>query len=136
MSDFKSLEVWQLAHQLTLGTFRVTRSLRDADGILVRNQLLRSVMSIPANIAEGSGKQSDAEFARYLRISMGSSSEAEYHVILAADLELITREQERALTTQIIRVRKMLSGLVKFLRTRQKPAKQRRSSNTGANSYR
>ena len=124
MSDFKSLEVWQVAHELTLATFRISRPLWSDDGQIVRKQLLRAAISIPANIAEGSGKQSDADFVRFLRISMGSTSETEYHLILAVDLELIKREDGEALIDRAIQVRKMLSGLIKFLQSAPKKRKK------------
>ena len=125
MSDFKSLEVWQVAHELTLATFRISRPLRSDDGQIIRRQLLRAAISIPANIAEGSGKQSDPEFTRFLRISMGSTSETEYHLILAVDLELIKREDGEVLIARAVQVRKMLSGLIKFLQSA--PKKRMRS---------
>ena len=125
MSDFKSLEVWQVAHELTLATFRISRPLRSDDGQIIRRQLLRAAISIPANIAEGSGKQSDPEFTRFLRISMGSTSETEYHLILAVDLELIKREDGEVLIARAVQVRKMLSGLIKFLQSA--PKKRKRS---------
>ena len=125
MSDFKSLEVWQVAHELTLATFRIFRPLRSDDGQIIRRQLLRAAISIPANIAEGSGKQSDPEFTRFLRISMGSTSEPEYHLILAVDLELIKREDGEVLIARAVQVQKMLSGLIKFLQSA--PKKRKRS---------
>ena len=125
MFDFKSLEVWQVAHELALATFRISRPLRSDDGQIIRRQLLRAAISIPANIAEGSGKQSDPEFTRFLRISMGSTSETEYQLILAVDLELIKREDGEVLIARAVQVRKMLSGLIKFLQSA--PKKRKRS---------
>ena len=125
MSDFRSLEVWQVAHELTLATFRISRPLRSDDGQIIRRQLLRAAISIPANIAEGSGKQSDADFVRFLRISMGSTSETEYHLLLAVDLGLLKREDGEILIARAVQVRKMLSGLIKFLQSA--PKKQKKS---------
>lgn len=72
-------------------------------------------MSIASNIAEGSAKQSDREFARYVRISLGSSTESENHLLLAGDLGLIERAEFETLNEQVADVRKMLNGLVKKL---------------------
>ncbi len=67
------------------------------------------------NIAEGSAKQSDREFARYIRISLRSSTEAENHLLLAGDLSLIDAKDFETLANQVEEVRKMLNGFVKRL---------------------
>ena len=115
MSDFKKLAVWQKARELTVNTIRACEEISGATGSLVRSQLVRAIMSVPANIAEGSAKQSDREFARFLRISLGSITEAESHVINASDLELIDADDFASLSLQIEDVRKMLTGLAKRL---------------------
>ena len=115
MSDFKKLAVWQKARELTVSTIRACEEITGATGSLVRSQLVRAIMSVPANIAEGSAKQSDRDFARFVRISLGSVTEAESHVIIATDLELIGADDCSSLTTQIEDVRKMLTGLAKRL---------------------
>ena len=115
MADFKNLHVWEKAHQLTLDTFHAFEGIKGSPATLVRDQLLRSVMSIASNIAEGSAKQSDREFARYVRIALGSSTESENHLLLAGDLGLIDQAAFEALNKQVEDVRKMLNGLVKRL---------------------
>jgi len=115
MADFKKLKVWQKAHELALATYRACESIKGSPATIVRDQLLRAVMSIGSNIAEGSAKQSDREFARYIRISLGSSTEAENHLLLAGDLSLIDKTDFEALTLQVEEVRKMLNGFVKRL---------------------
>ena len=115
MSDFKNLRVWQEAHGFTLATIFAVEEIHGSIGILVRNQLVRSTMSIPANIAEGSAKRSDREFARFVRIAMGSATESENHLILARDLKLIDGEAYQALDARVQEVQKMLSGLERKL---------------------
>jgi len=117
MADFKKLHVWRKSHALALDTFKVCSRMQGFPDSLVRNQLLRSIVSVPANIAEGSAKQSDADFARFLRIALGSLTESEYHLVLASDLRLVPPEDARRLQLQLVDVRKMLSGFVKTLRT-------------------
>jgi four helix bundle protein len=111
MSDFKNLRVWKEAHAFTLATIVSIEDIRGSIGILVRNQLARSAMSIPANIAEGSAKKSDREFARFVRIALGSATESENHLILARDLKLISDDLYSDLDDRIQQVQKMLSGL-------------------------
>ena len=70
-----------------------------------------------ANIAEGCGKSSDAELARYLQIAMGSASELEYHILLAHDLKIIEASNYDKLSTDVIEIKKMLASFIKKLRT-------------------
>ena len=81
----------------------------------LRSQIFRAATSIPANIAEGRRQESEKEFARFLRYALNSSSELEYHLILAHDTKAISEDDFRSLVTQTIRVRKMLYALLKCL---------------------
>jgi len=80
-------------------------------------------MSIPANIVEGSAKGNDKEFVRFLRISLGSTSELEYHLIAARDCRVVGATDFHALTAQTIEVRKMLHGLIRNLKHERPPVK-------------
>jgi len=73
--------------------------------------MMRAAMSIPTNIVEGTGQESGKEFCRFLSIALKSSSELEYHFILAHDLRAISRSDFESLSAQVIEVRKMLYGL-------------------------
>ena len=115
MADFKKLTVWQKARELTVSTIRASDEMSGSTGSLVRGQLVRAIMSVPANIAEGSAKRSDREFARFVRIALGSATESENHLIIASDLQLISNDIFDTLTTRIEDVRKMLTGLEKRL---------------------
>jgi four helix bundle protein len=111
MSDFKKLEVWRKSHALTLNAARVAALMRCKAHASLRDQMMRAAMSIPTNIVEGTGQESGKEFCRFLSIALKSSSELEYHLILAHDLRAISRNDFESLTTQVIEVRKMLYGL-------------------------
>lgn len=76
MQDFRNLEVWRLSHQLTLEVYRVTRSLPSDERFGLTSQLRRAAVSIEANLAEGCGRGSDADFGRFVQTAMGSASEA------------------------------------------------------------
>lgn len=115
MADFKKLNVWQKAHELTLDAFKACEAIKGSTATIVRDQLLRAAMSIGSNIAEGSSKRSDRDFARYVRISLGSSTELENHLLLAGDLSLIPQSDFEELNKQVEDVRKMLTGLEKRL---------------------
>ena len=115
MSDFKELKVWQKAHALALAVNRVASASRAPAYTSLRAQMVRAAMSIDTNIAEGRGKHSDKELVRYLRISAGSASELESHLIMARDVGLIDPDASVRLLEQLIEVRKMLFGLIKYL---------------------
>ena len=113
MSDFKKLHVWQKAHALALTVDRACKRIRASQYASLRNQLFRAATSIPANIAEGRRHNSEKEFRRFLRIALNSTSELEYHLILARDAKVIPESECVSLLAQTITVRKMLYALIR-----------------------
>lgn len=81
------------------------------------SQLRRGASSVPANIVEGCGCNGNREFAYFLRIASRSANEAEYHLLLARDLEYLDSTAYEPLNTQVIEVRRMLAGLIQKLNT-------------------
>ena len=116
MQDFKKLSVWEKSHHLTLDIYKTTRNFPKEEIYGLSSQIRRSVSSIPTNIAEGCGRGSDKDFARFIQISMGSASETEYQILLAKDLNYINEESYIKLTDQCQEVKKMLSSFLKRLR--------------------
>src|SRR5262245_55252601 len=111
MQNFRKLLVWKKAHGLALEVRRLARTFpRDRNWSLA-SQLVGAADSIAENIVEGCGASSRREFARFLAISIKSSSEAEYQLQLAADDGALSRREWGALTASVIEIRKMLSGL-------------------------
>lgn len=108
MSDFRKLKVWGKSHALALSILSVAKKIRGSENAPLRLQMIRAATSIPTNIVEGTGQESAKEFGRFLSIAIKSSSELEYHLILAGDLRLITRSDLTSLTDQTIQVRRML----------------------------
>ncbi len=106
--DFKDLVVWQKAHPLVLDIDRATRTFPTEDRYGLTGQLRRSAASVPANIAEGCGRDGERERARFLSIGAGSASETEYHLLLALDLEYLPRATHEDLHARINEVKKML----------------------------
>jgi len=84
--SFRDLMVWQKAHQFVLGVYRLTESFPDREKFGLAHQIRRAAVSVAANIAEGFGKRSRAEKARFLNIAEGSLEECRYYLILAHDL--------------------------------------------------
>ncbi|MBV9072946.1 MAG: four helix bundle protein [Acidobacteria bacterium] len=112
MKDFRDLQVWHKAHQVVLDIYRDTNLFPPDERFGLIAQLRRSAASIPANIAEGCGRQGDGDFNRFLQIAMGSACEAEYHLLLARDLHYLTAERYEHLVDGISEVKKMLAGLI------------------------
>ena len=115
MKDFRDLQVWQKAHQLTLTVYRLTASFPPTERYGLTTQLRRSSASVAANLAEGCGRNGDAELARFSSIAMGSASELEYHLLLARDLKLLKVTDYAELARQTIEVKRMLTGLIQKL---------------------
>jgi four helix bundle protein len=115
VGNFEDLDVWQRAHRLTLRVYAETRSFPGDERFGITSQLRRSAASIPANLAEGSGRGSDRELARFCRIALGSTSELEYHLILARDLGYLPRDVAAEISDEIVQIRRMLLSLTKHL---------------------
>ena len=117
MQDFRNLKVWQKAHALTLAVYRGTREFPSDEKFGITSQLRRSCASIPANIAEGCARGGDVEFARFVTIAAGSASEADYHLLLARDLDYLDERDYQALFKQISEVKRMLNTFERTLRS-------------------
>jgi four helix bundle protein len=115
MAHFTKLLVWEKSHALMVNTHRVVKGIKRAYDKSLSSQMNRAAESIAANIVEGRGKPSDAEFARFLRIALGSAHELEYHFMAARDVNAITRTAARDLISQVVEVRRMIYGLLRRL---------------------
>ena len=111
MGDFRKLSVWQKAHAITLGIYGATAAWPRHEMFGLTSQARRASVSIPANIAEGCGKNSDGALARHARDSLGSASELSYYLILAHDLGYLDRPMGDNLQGDLAEVRRMLSSL-------------------------
>lgn len=117
MQDFRKLQVWEKAHQLTLGVYQGSNGFPQAEIYGLTSQMRRASASIGANIAEGCGRNGGADFARFLQIAMGSASELEYYLLLARDLGFLPLPGYAKLMMSVEEVKKMLAGLIQKLRT-------------------
>ncbi len=117
MRDFRRLQVWEKSHRLTLRIYELTSQFPREEIYGLTSQIRRACASISTNIAEGCGRETPADFARFLQIAMGSASETEYLIFLTRDLKYIQTNQYVALADVIVRVKKMLTSLLKSLRT-------------------
>ena len=116
MKDFRKLKVWENSHKLALNIYEVTKSFPDSEKFGLTSQLRRAATSVPTNIAEGCGFDSDAQLKRFLHIASGSTSETEYLIILAAELGYLQNMDE--LLNEVNQVKKMLNAFTKTLNTK------------------
>ena len=121
MKDFRKLKVWEKAHQLVLAVYHTTASFPRDETYGLTAQIRRSASSIPSNIAEGCGRDGDAELARFCLIARGSASELEYQILLAHDLKLIPSGRYEELSQEITEIKRMLTVFVQKLTADRSP---------------
>ena len=117
MQDFRNLFVWQKSHKLALAVYAESGTLPRGIGWSLQSQLVRAATSVPANIAEGCGRAGDRDFRRFLRHSLGSACELEYHLLLARDLGFLAEAAYGPLDAQVVEIKRMLAGLIRRLVT-------------------
>lgn len=115
MRDFRELKVWNKAHSLTLQIYRTTKNFPSCEQFGLTVQMRRAAASVPTNIAEGCGRESERELARFMSIAGGSASEVEYQLLLACDLNYIQDETYRELNQQINEIKRMLNSFIQKL---------------------
>ena len=108
MRDFHNLLIWERSHQLTLDIYKVSRSFPKEELFGLTSQIRRAVSSVPTNIAEGCGRNSNKDFAHFLQIAIGSASEVEYELLLAHDLKYINKDEYERLANETVAIRKMI----------------------------
>ncbi|TWU20880.1 four helix bundle protein [Bythopirellula polymerisocia] len=117
MRDFRQLQVWKKAHELTLNIYKTTRSFSRAEVYGLTSQLRRASASIGANLAEGCGRSTVGDLRRFVDIASGSASEVDYHLLLARDLSEMQEPLYVEFDQAINEVKKMLNALGKSLRS-------------------
>jgi four helix bundle protein len=118
MRNYEDLQVWQKAHGLTLAIYKSTQGFPNEERFGLTSQIRRSCSSIGANLAEGCGRRSDAEMARFVQIAMGSGAELSYHLRLARDLNFLSKTCFEPLRSDLSEVMRMLSSLSLRLKPR------------------
>ncbi len=116
MQNYKDLKVWEKAHAFTLQVYEITKLFPKEEIYSLTNQLRRASSSIPANIAEGCGKNSQLELAHFLNIALGSANETEYFLLLSKDLSYLSAEKHVELGENINEVKAMLISLINKVR--------------------
>ncbi|KAA5547784.1 four helix bundle protein [Adhaeribacter rhizoryzae] len=116
MQNYKSLKVWQDAYQLTLHVYQKSKSFPKEEIYGLTSQIRRACISIPNNIAEGCGRNTNLDFAHFLQISLGSTNEVDYLNLLAKDLGYLSFEEYLELDEQLNKIRAKLINLIQQVR--------------------
>jgi four helix bundle protein len=117
VQDYRKLEVWKLAHDLTIEIYEVTSGFPNSELFALTRQLRRSAVSIGSNVVEGAARSSQKEFRRFLEIARGSCVEAEYQLLLARDLGYLEEGVYRSTAGKADQVRRMLTSLQRTVAT-------------------
>lgn len=115
MRDFKKYDIWQLSHSLTLEVHKITSVFPKEELFGITSQIRRSAASIPTNISEGCGRNSDKEFNQFLNIALGSANETEYLLILSKDLNYINNEIFEKLEKEVNTIKSKIYKLKQVL---------------------
>lgn len=115
--DYKDLDVWKESRKLTKMIYELTQSFPDVEKFGLVSQMRRAAVSVPPNIAEGSGRNSNKVTIQFLGISKGSLFELETQLLLSLDLGFTSQQQFEEVNTQLVSCKKLTDGLLKFLKT-------------------
>jgi len=115
--NYKNLNIWKKAMRFSLSIYKNTKLFPKAEQFAMINQLQRAAISIPANIAEGSGRSSDREFTRFLNISLGSLNEVETFLYLAKELKYFPENNFNILIKEADELGSSIGALKKYLKT-------------------
>lgn len=117
MHQFKELKVWQKGRALVKEVYLATKCFPNEELFGITSQMRRAAISIPANIAEGSGRNSNADFSRFLDMANGSAFELETLVILSLDLEYLSQSEFEKFDAWLNEIQKMIFGLKESLKS-------------------
>ena len=116
MRDFRDLKVWERSHRLTLAVYGATTAFPREELYGLASQVRKSCAAVPANIAEGCGRDSNADLARFLQMALGSASELQCHLLLARDPSYLNPRDHERLTEEVTEIKRMLTSFIKNLR--------------------
>ena len=118
VNDYRDLEVWKKSIALASKMQRISNGFPREELFGLTSQIRRSAVSIPANIAEGAERNGTKEYIQFLGIARGSAAELETLIVLAEEFRYLTGEQLQPLMEELQAIRKMLSGLMRSLRSK------------------
>ena len=117
MRNFRDLVVWQRSHRFALALYRATERFPKGEVFGLTSQIRRAGSSVPTNLAEGCGRWGDGDMGRFVQIAMGSASELDSLILLAADLCYFRKDEAAELQKELTEIRCMLTMFYKRLRS-------------------
>jgi len=115
MHNFRNLEIWKRSISLVTEIYKLTNSFPQQERYGLISQMQRAAVSCPSNIAEGSAKSSEKDFARFLEISLGSLLELETELIVSFNLEYVDSIRFNEIQASLIELQKMINGFKNYL---------------------
>ncbi|MBT8215520.1 MAG: four helix bundle protein [Acidimicrobiia bacterium] len=115
MGDYQELRVWAAAVEMAVACHSLTKQFPKSERFELSSQLRRASVSVAANLAEGAGRKSDRDFARFIRIARGSANEVETLLILANRFGYVAEERSKELQRELKAVKRQLAGLERQL---------------------
>jgi four helix bundle protein len=115
INSYRDLKIWQKGIELVKAVYALTRSFPKHETYALADQLRRSSVSVPSNIAEGQARQHTGEFRHFLYIALGSAAEVDTQIVIAQELGYITEEEARSAQQLVVEIRKMTYGLISRL---------------------
>ena len=116
VKSYKDLIIWQKSIDLVVEVYQVVKRFPREELYSLSDQIKRSAVSVPSNIAEGQSRQHTAEFRQFLYIAFGSLAELDTQLIIANRLDFIDAKNNELLSARIIELRKMISTLTSRLK--------------------
>jgi four helix bundle protein len=114
MKSYIELDVWQYSRRLVKLVYELTKSFPNDELYGLTNQIRRSAVSVPSNVAEGVGRQSNKETIHFLYIAKGSLQEVETHIYLSFDLDYISEVELKSSLESVIATKKLLNGFINY----------------------
>jgi len=115
--DFQKIQAWERGHQMTLDVYRMTRHYPREELFGLASQMRRAAASIPTNIAEGCGRRSEADLARFMDMSRGSTSELTYQMLLSRDLDYLAHDEAEKMMNELDEIGRMITSYSRQLRS-------------------
>ncbi|MDD2890143.1 MAG: four helix bundle protein [bacterium] len=117
IKSYKELFIWQKGIDLVKDIYKLTKKFPESERYALIDQIHRSAISIPSNIAEGQARQHSKEFRQFLYITLGSLAELDTQLTISMELKYISEPDLNQLSIKIITLRKMINGLLAKLTT-------------------
>ena len=114
--NHKELDVWKLSMQFVVDIYEITKSFPQSEQFGLTNQLRRSAVSIPSNVAEGAVREHTKEYKQFLSIARGSAAESETQLLIAQSLSYIDEEVTELILEKNKRILMMLTAMVRKMR--------------------